>query len=268
MDPFALQRALASFGLYSGKIDGLLGRGSVAAIDALLNKQNIPGWRLWGEPRRLVAAQQVIAAAAGIEVGKVDGLVGPQTRYALEVYAARLAGDTTAETWRDRPEPPAINPAASTAWPLQSGVSKFYGEVGKHQGKLTLPFPMRIAWDRGKTVTSISLHERVIPAAGRVFARIADAYPDHTQRQRLGIDLFGGSLNVRKMRGGSAWSMHSWGIAIDFDPERNQLKWGRDKAFLARPELERFWQLWEAEGFVSLGRARNYDWMHVQAARL
>ena len=37
---------------------------------------------------------------------------------------------------------------------------------------------------------------------------------------------------------------------------------------LAQPDGETFWKLWEDEGWVSLGRARNYDWMHVQAARL
>ena len=25
---------------------------------------------------------------------------------------------------------------------------------------------------------------------------------------------------------------------------------------------------WEEEGWISLGRARDFDWMHVQAARL
>jgi hypothetical protein len=62
--------------------------------------------------------------------------------------------------------------------------------------------------------------------------------------------------------------MHSWGIAIDFDPMRNQLKWGRDKARLAKPDAKKFWQAWERQGWVSLGRRKNYDWMHVQAAEL
>lgn len=88
------------------------------------------------------------------------------------------------------------------------------------------------------------------------------------ERKTIGLDLFGGSLNVRKMRGGSAYSMHSWGIAIDFDPERNQLKWGKDRARLAQPDAVPFWLEWEREGWLSLGRARDFDHMHVQAARL
>jgi len=70
------------------------------------------------------------------------------------------------------------------------------------------------------------------------------------------------------MRGGNSWSMHSWGIAIDFDASRNQLRWGREKAVLAKPVYDAWWKAWEDEGWVSLGQERNYDWMHVQAARL
>ena len=82
------------------------------------------------------------------------------------------------------------------------------------------------------------------------------------------LDLWGGCLNVRKMRGGSRYSMHSWGIAIDYDPGKNRLKWGRDRAAFAKPEYDTWWRLWEEEGWVSLGRTRNFDWMHVQAAKL
>jgi hypothetical protein len=69
------------------------------------------------------------------------------------------------------------------------------------------------------------------------------------------------------MRGGSSWSVHSFGAAIDFLPDENQLKWGKDKASLARPEYEAFWEIWENEGWMSLGRRKNYDWMHVQATK-
>ncbi len=86
--------------------------------------------------------------------------------------------------------------------------------------------------------------------------------------QELRLDYFGGCYNDRSIRGGTLPSMHSWGIAIDFDPANNQLRWGRDRATFSRPEYQAWWEIWEAEGWVSLGRQRNFDWMHVQAASL
>ncbi|TXT41117.1 MAG: hypothetical protein FD135_576 [Comamonadaceae bacterium] len=69
-------------------------------------------------------------------------------------------------------------------------------------------------------------------------------------------------------RGGSTTSTHGWGIAFDFDPDHNPLKWDQNRARLAQPEYAAWWQCWEAEGWVSLERSRNCDWMHVQAARV
>jgi hypothetical protein len=111
------------------------------------------------------------------------------------------------------------------------------------------------------------VHEKVHDSIARVLSRVLDFYgPVAIAEYRL--DIFGGSLNVRKKRGSNAWSMHSWGIAVDYDPLNNQLKWGRDKATFAKPVYETWFKLWEEEGWLSLGRARNYDWMHLQAARL
>lgn len=153
-------------------------------------------------------------------------------------------------------------------WPRQKDVPAFYGAVGQNQASLVLPYPMRIAWDKARVVNKITLHKKVIDSAARAFEQIAKAYPDAKVRADLGIDLFAGSLAVRKMRGSNAWSMHSWGIAIDFDSERNPLRWGRDRARLAQPDAIPFWEAWESEGWVSLGRTKNFDWMHIQAARL
>jgi len=222
----------------------------------------------WNKDRLLVAAEQAIYSTNKINAGTVDGLVGPQTRHAREVWEAKQSGDPEkvkeVETWKDKD----FQEAKKNAWPTQSGVSKYYGKVGENQTMLVLPFPMVLAWDTDKVIRRISVHEKVHDSAKRCFARIADAYPDADVRRKLGLDLFGGSLNVRKMRGGSAWSMHSWGIAIDFDPDRNQLKWGRDRARLAKSDCARFWDIWEEEGWLSLGRSRNYDWMQIQAARI
>lgn len=132
---------------------------------------------------------------------------------------------------------------------------------------LILPWPMRLAWDLNVTVRKFSCHEKVKETFENAFVQVGQQY-DIASRKELGFDLFGGCLNVRKMRGGSAWSMHSRGIAIDFDPDRNQLKWGRDRARLAKSDCNKFWEIWERLGGTSLGRARNYDWMHVQLAKL
>jgi hypothetical protein len=153
------------------------------------------------------------------------------------------------------------------AWPRQSECMTFYGSPGENQTTLILPFPMKVAWDKKHIITKFSVHKKVHDSAKRAFTEIAKAY-DEQQRAALGIDLWGGCLNVRKMRGGSSWSMHSWGIAIDFDPERNALKATSKTARLAKPDCVEFWKIWESEGWVSLGRTRNFDWMHVQAARL
>ena len=246
-------------------VDGAWGVKTETAINAVLTEFGVKGFTAWSRPRKELAAMQAVMKLAGIEAGAVDGLVGPQTRYALEVWAARAKGDKSVETWRDADPVPLKVPDGP--WPRQSGVTGFYGKVGTDQVSLELPYPMRLAWDKKVTVHHISLHRKVAPSAGRVLAKVLAHYGDDGIKE-LGLDLFGGSLNVRKMRGGSNYSMHSWGVAIDFDPDRNQLKWGRDRARLARSDAEAFWRLWEAEGWVSLGRARDYDWMHVQAARL
>ena len=152
-------------------------------------------------------------------------------------------------------------------WPKQSECMKFYGQPGENQRTLLLPFPMKVAWDKSHIVTKFLVHEKVHDSAARAFGKITVAYTAE-QRAALGIDLWGGCLNVRKMRGGSSWSMHSWGIAIDFDPERNPLKASKRTARLAKPDAVKFWEIWESEGWVSLGRTKDYDWMHVQAARV
>jgi peptidoglycan hydrolase-like protein with peptidoglycan-binding domain len=223
--------------------------------------------------------------AHGYPVGRIDGVIGTKTIAALRAFqrgkSLPITGQADAATVAalkrsssnapGTPERPASTtagvPSASGPWPRQSEVERFYGPVGTSQGRLQLPFPMKLAWDKRRIVTSITLHTRVLDSAGRAFAEIASTYSDK-ERRGLGLDLFGGSLNVRRMRGGSAYSMHSWGIAIDFDPERNQLRWKSPKARLSHTDAVPFWLAWERESWVSLGRERNFDWMHVQAARL
>ena len=57
-------------------------------------------------------------------------------------------------------------------------------------------------------------------------------------------------------------------IAVDVDPDRNQLKFKRESASLDDPAYKPFWGFVYDEGAISLGIELNYDWMHWQFARL
>jgi len=206
-------------------------------------------------PRLYVAVVQCYVRELGFDPGKIDGYAGPSTNYAIDLWQQKI------EFFRDIPEPKEI-------WPFEKNVPEFYGERGTHQVQVDCPYHLYLAWNNDVTTQKITIHEKCAESLTRILEAIHKEYGDIKIRT-FGLDQFGGSLNVRLKRGSKyQWSMHSWGIAIDWHPLRNQLKWSRDKADLARPEYEAFWEIWEAEGWVSLGRQKNYDWMHVQAARV
>jgi hypothetical protein len=161
---------------------------------------------------------------------------------------------------------------SSTTWPRESEVPTFFGPLGANcssvpQKRLSVPFKMRLAWDLTKEVDGFYVHTKVHDSAARVFDKVYAHYRDDGVEE-LGLTLFGGCSNCRRKTGGSSWSMHAWSIAIDFDPARNPYAWNHTRARLAKSDAVKFWEFWEAEGWVSLGRAKDFDWMHVQAARL
>lgn len=220
----------------------------------------------------------------GIYKGKVDGIDGPLTKTAVRAFQRinglrddGIAGQKTMAALfpasipeRDEDITAHEQTPAQTNWPRQKECSNFYGPPGNPKctaGKVTLPFSFRIAWNLNQRVNSFQCHEKVAVAMTRIFDHATRHYGEKHFRE-LGLDLFGGCYNLRKMRGGSNWSMHSWGIAVDLDPARNQLKWDHTRAQFAKPDYVPFWRIVEAEGAVSLGRARDFDWMHFQFARL
>jgi hypothetical protein len=128
---------------------------------------------------------------------------------------------------------------------------------------IALPFPMRLAWDKSTSVNKIRCHKLVAQNLSNALTEILQVY-GLAKIKELGIDLFGGCFNFRQMRGGSDYSRHSWGVAIDLDPERNQLKETSATARFARPEYKAMIDIFYKHGFVSLGREKNYDWMHFE----
>lgn len=143
-----------------------------------------------------------------------------------------------------------------------------YGQPGDPDNLtvINLPYPMRIAWDLTKTVSRIQCHKLIAPNLTAVFNELLAVY-GLPELQRLGIDLFGGCVNVRLMRGSKTkWSRHSWGIAIDLDPARNKLKETKKTARFARPEYKLMIDVFYANGFIGLGPEQDRDWMHFEIA--
>ena len=145
-------------------------------------------------------------------------------------------------------------------------IIQIYGQPNQQGSYLTtiqLPYPMRLAWDKKTSVIKMRVHKKVAQDFINVFNELLAVY-GLAKIQALGIDLFGGCFNFRAMRGGSDYSRHSWGIAIDLDPERNQLKESDKTARFARPEYKPMIDIFYKHGFVNLGVEKNYDWMHFE----
>lgn len=148
----------------------------------------------------------------------------------------------------------------------QSQIIAKYGQPGDPTNLtiITLPYPMRIAWDLKTTVSRIQCHKLIAAPLLAVFNDLLAHY-GLPELQRLGIDLFGGCVNVRLMRGSTkTWSHHAWGIALDLDPARNQLKETKRTARFARPEYKPMIDIFYKHGFKGLGPEENRDWMHFE----
>lgn len=246
-----LQRALAWEQGYQGPIDGASSPELQRAVSAELGSQfaSMPAQR-----REAAALQSVIRDAGFREVGTIDGHPGTMTLHALSLFEYQnIHGRLPDKDWRQDDEP--------------LDIDELYGPAGGPQctaGKCSPPFVLRLAWDTDTEIRRFSCHESVAESLDRVYSAIADSYRSE-DIVRLGLDMFGGCYNYRKKRGGVTLSTHAYGVAVDTDPQRNQLRWGRDRASLASEECEAFWKCWESEGWVSLGREHNFDWMHAQA---
>jgi hypothetical protein len=215
--------------------------------------------------RQLVAHIQLLAKDKGADPGKIDGLWGTRTDFAFtQLEHFEQYGELPAP-WRD--QAPVANPV--NRWPAQerSKLIAFYGQPGSNLVTVDIPYTLRLDWDLNVRVQQVTCHKKVAESVQRVLQRILDHYGEQGIKD-LRLDRYGGCYNHRVMRGGTSLSMHAWGIALDFDPSRNKLEWGRDRAAFARPEYDPWWRTWEQEGWTSLGRRRNFDWMHVQAATL
>lgn len=144
------------------------------------------------------------------------------------------------------------------------------GEGGVAESRLVTfkaPYLMRL-YERGTplVVTRIRCHKLV---ANLVESALITAHQFYGAKriEALGLDVYGGSYIARKMRGGTEWSKHSFGIAFDFLPQENGLKTKFKDATFGKPEYKEWIDIWQEHGFANLGRNLDYDSMHFEAMR-
>ena len=118
-------------------------------------------------------------------------------------------------------------------------------------GYARLPFALPLSWAPEKKVTRIRCHRLLVPVFKALFQEIVE------RGLRPLVRTYGGCFCFRRMRGGSHLSTHSWGIAIDLNPNTNPLGSSGDMA----PELV---ELFGEFGFTWGGTFSRPDPMHFQ----
>lgn len=175
-----------------------------------------------------------------------DGFWGPKSIAACQKHLRSLMPD--------------INP-----WPSTDAASlrKFYGDPCDESQLTTITFPYPVFYD-GKIVRTARVHRKCAMSLLRVMTAIGNKYHSYEGIMEE-IEDYGGCFNFRLKRGGSSYSLHAYGAAIDLDADDNTFRdnWPM-KADMPLEIMEEF----AREGWVSAGAFWGYDAMHFQATKV
>ena len=145
-------------------------------------------------------------------------------------------------------------------------IISFFGKPGDDRNLVTvkMPYERRIAWDLSVKTSRLQCHKLVSKVFQSIHEEILKVYGIE-QIRALEIDVLGGCYNFRKMRGGNDWSRHSWGIAEDLNPTKNDLRMNFQTSQFSKKEYQQMIQIYYKHGFVNQGIEKGFDFMHFEA---
>jgi hypothetical protein len=149
-------------------------------------------------------------------------------------------------------------------WPLstQDSLREFYGDPGDEANLVAIEFPFPMYYG-GQLVTKTRCHKKVADSLLRILKNIGQR--SSSSREILEpVSDYGGVFNFRKKRGGTSYSVHAWGAAIDLDADDNTFKdpW----PLVADMPLE-VMEEFAKEGWTAAGAFWGYDAMHFEACQ-
>ena len=165
-------------------------------------------------------------------------------------------------------------------WPLERDLDSFYGRIklgseGRptpqwESANLTMasvPFHLKLSWDEKVTIRKFTCHRLIRPVLETIFEEIWHLYgKDVKAIDEARVNRFGGCYNFRRKRGGASLSCHSWGVAVDIDPEKNPLgKPYKESSGMLPMEVVEIFERYGAEWGGRWGN--RCDAQHFQFAR-
>lgn len=149
-------------------------------------------------------------------------------------------------------------------WPKSDAASlrAFYGAPGDKSNLVTITFPYPMLYD-GRSVKTTRCHKKVAPSLLRILTAIGTRY--HGTRDIMEeAEDYGGVFNFRLKRGGTTYSLHAYGAAIDLDADDNTF---RDSWPMQADMPLEIMEAFAREGWVAAGAFWGYDSMHFQATQ-
>jgi len=159
-------------------------------------------------------------------------------------------------------------------WPHESHIeelNEFYGDPRHGAGvnpawhsenivPLIPPFAMKYSW--GPRVEHLPIHRKCRDAFGEALLGIKKLYGTQADIEAHRMHLTGGSFMFRLMRGSSSrLSIHSWGAALDIDPQHNPFPAKWRPGFIPQEAAACF----QTCGLIWRGANGDDDPMHFQA---